>query len=82
MAFDINAQGNIDSLPLFTYETAIAADAICLLRLVLARHEDEPEIDAVCVQLTMSAEQASELAQELQKMVRLIAEAAPKGKAH
>jgi hypothetical protein len=75
MAFDLNERGNIDSNPLVTFENAIIADAGCLLRLVLARSWDQSRPDKIAVQLTMSAEQAHELAQELAKMVQIIAAA-------
>lgn len=82
MAFDLTKSGNIDSLPPFTYEAAVLADVGCLLRLVLARHVDERETDALCVQLTMSAEQLDGLVQELQKILAQISQNAPKGHRH
>jgi hypothetical protein len=70
VAFDLNPQtGNIDSLPLFTWDTAVVADAVCLLRLVFARREDEPETDALIVQTTLSVRQTTELVGDLQKLL-------------
>ena len=68
MPFELNKAGNIDCLPLLTWETAVIADVVCLLRLTLARHADEPEKNAVSVQLTMSPEQMDGLAAVLQQI--------------
>lgn len=82
MAFTLNERGNIDSLPLFTWEIAPLVEAGCLLRLVLARHADEPETDAESVQLTMSAEQMALLVQDLQKILEEIETARRSTSAH
>jgi hypothetical protein len=82
MAFELNEEGNIDSNPLVTFDYAVVADAICLMRLELARLGDPPERGSISVQLTMRADQASELAEALQKMVTLISKAAPAGRPH
>jgi hypothetical protein len=81
MAFDLNDNGSINSNPLVYFESAIVADAGCLLRLVLARPEDQFQTGSIAVQLTMSAEQMELLDAELQKMLALIA-AASKRTAH
>jgi hypothetical protein len=73
MSFDLNEQGNIISSPLAYFESAIVADAGCLLRLVLARPQDQPQTDSIAVQLTMRAEQMESLGGDLQKMLDLIA---------
>ncbi len=75
MAFDLTPQGNIASLHLWGWEAAIVADEACLLRLILARHADEPEKDTVAVQLTLSPSQAESIAQVLQNMVQKISDA-------
>jgi hypothetical protein len=80
MVFTLNDDGNIDSLPLFTWNMATLAEAGVLLRLVLARHADQPETNAVEFQLTLSPAQAIELAADLQTTVRKIeaAQSSPK----
>jgi hypothetical protein len=75
MAFDLNKNGNIDSLPLFTWETAVIADAGCLLRLVLSRSSDQSDRDKTAVQLSMSAEQVGGLVSDLQKILAHISRA-------
>jgi len=82
MVFKLNERGNIDSLPLFNWQTAVIGDVACLLRLELARHADEPETNPLVVQLTLGPEQASELAQELQKMAKMIEDARRSTSAH
>jgi hypothetical protein len=77
MPFDLNEQGNITSNPLVYFESAIVADAGCLLRLVLARREDQPQTGSIAVQLTMSVEQMESLGAEIQKMLDLIATVPP-----
>jgi hypothetical protein len=82
MAFDLNKNGAIASNPLVFFESAIVADAICLLRLVLARPEDRPQTGSIAVQLTLSAPQANELVLELQKMLGRIEAAKSSARAH
>jgi hypothetical protein len=72
MIFDLNERGNIDSKPLLRYQSAVIADVACLIRVVLATQEDQPETNTISFQMTMSAEQAESLAEELQRMAEHI----------
>jgi hypothetical protein len=70
MPFEINpASGNIDVNPLVSWESAVVADAGCMLRLVFATRKDVPESDPIVVQTAMSEQQAESLVQDLQKML-------------
>lgn len=69
MPFDIAEDGMIKVNPLVSYESAVAYEMGCLLRLVLARPEDRLGTGSLVVQMAMSVGQAEALADDLKRMV-------------
>jgi hypothetical protein len=72
MSWHTNERGNITLTPLVAYDTAIFADIGLGLRLTLARPEDQRGTGSLIVQMAMSVEQATELVQDLQKIIARI----------
>jgi hypothetical protein len=81
MAFDVDSSGMIKVTPLVEWETATVADVGCAIRLVFARPGDALGTGSLVVQAAMTADQASELAQALEKMVASL-QKVPRGTAH
>lgn len=77
MAWDINERGTIDLTPLLDWETGIIHETGCGLRLVFARHKDEPQTDPLVVQTVLTIEQAGSIAQALRQMVERILQPGP-----
>jgi hypothetical protein len=75
MAFDIAGDGTIKLTPLVEFDSAVIADALCALRLTLARPEDALGTGSLVVQFGMSVSQATALRDGLQKMLDHIQEA-------
>lgn len=63
--FDLTESGAIDCHPLAAYRWALLMDAICLLRLEIARPEDQHGTGSIVCQLTLSAVQLRDLAEAL-----------------
>jgi hypothetical protein len=82
MAFDVAADGMIKVNPLVSYECAAAYEMGCLLRLVLARPEDQPGTGSLVVQMAMSVVQAEALVEDVKKTVEKIRGSRPQGQAH
>lgn len=79
MPFDVGDDGLIKINPLVSYESAVAYQMGCLLRLVLARPEDQHGTGSLVVQTAMTVAQAEALAADLKKMVDTIRNTRPEG---
>jgi hypothetical protein len=72
MAFELNENGSINSLPLYNWELATIADVGCMVRLVLATSAERPAENQKSVQFSMSDGQLELLVQDLQKIAAKI----------
>ena len=82
MAFELNENGSINSLPLYNWELATIADVGCMVRLILATSAERPDENQKSVQFSTSGEQLEMLVLDLQQVAEKIREASANRSTH